>query len=167
MATVTQPHATLRAFKLRAMTLYTIPFSHYCELARWSLQEAKVSFVEQTYLPGIHSFFGPMQRIRKRCGNSSSTGKGQGTPLYLAPDGSILDDSWQILELAGLGSMPDEMKWILEKEIGPQSRSIVYADLLPAEKDEIFYNIGKASPFGCRGQTAHQQGSLHLRKDGT
>ena len=106
-----------------------------------------MTFVEHSYLPGIHGFFGPMERIRKQCTNSSSTGKGQGTPLYLAPDGSILDDSWQILELAGLGSMPDEMKWILEQEIGPMSRSIVYADLLPAEKDEVFYNIGRACAF--------------------
>lgn len=26
--------------------LYTIPFSHYCEMARWALQEQRKSFIE-------------------------------------------------------------------------------------------------------------------------
>ena len=67
----------------------------------------KVSFVEYPYLPGVHTFFGPMQRLRAKK-DSSSTGKGQGTPLYVAADGKILDDSWESLEV--LGPVPEEMK---------------------------------------------------------
>ena len=49
-----------------------------------------------------------MQRLRRNKGDGASTGKGQGTPLYVAADGKILDDSWQCLEL--LGPVPEEMK---------------------------------------------------------
>ncbi|CAK9045493.1 2-mannosyltransferase-like 4 [Durusdinium trenchii] len=128
--------------------LYTIPFSHYCELARWSLQEAKVSFVEYPYLPGVHTFFGPMERIRKRRSGGESTGKGQGTPLYLTSDGQILDDSWQILSLTGLTGLPvsEDMKALLNYQIGPQVRSIVYADLLRPEKDADFAAMGQGCP---------------------
>ena len=37
--------------------LYTIPFSHYCELARWSLQEAKVSRTDQYLIETRYIFF--------------------------------------------------------------------------------------------------------------
>eukprot|EP00438_Fugacium_kawagutii_P016443 Skav207233 [mRNA] locus=scaffold523:40334:45160:+ [translate_table: standard] len=148
--------------------LYTIPFSHYCELGRWSLQEAKVPFVEYPYLPGtsprIHSFFGPMERLRASAAKrGASTGKGPGTPLFVASDGKILDDSWQILELLGPG-LPAEMKTVLNEEIGPHIRSIVYAEMTQPEKaqdnqpplpimnlhpysqDGAFADLGKASP---------------------
>ena len=125
--------------------LYTIPFSHYCELARWSLQEAKIDVTEYPYLPGIHQFFGPMERLRKGS-SGGSTGKGQGTPLYVTAEGCILDDSWQILDLANLGSVPEEMKSILNYEIGPQIRSIVYSDVLRPEKDGDFHGMGQQCP---------------------
>ena len=67
-----------------------------------------MSFVEYPYLPGVHTFFGPMQRLRAKKADSGSTGKGQGTPLYVAADGKILDDSWESLEV--LGPVPEEMK---------------------------------------------------------
>jgi len=34
--------------------LITIPFSHYCEKARWALDRAGVSYVEEPHLPGLH-----------------------------------------------------------------------------------------------------------------
>jgi glutathione S-transferase len=34
--------------------LITIPFSHYCEKARWALERAGVAFVEDAYLPVMH-----------------------------------------------------------------------------------------------------------------
>lgn len=49
-----------------------------------------------------------MQRLRAKKADSGSTGKGQGTPLYVAADGKILDDSWETLEV--LGPVPEEMK---------------------------------------------------------
>jgi glutathione S-transferase len=39
---------------MSTLLLHTIPFSHYCELARWSLQRASVEFEERASLPGLH-----------------------------------------------------------------------------------------------------------------
>jgi Glutathione S-transferase, N-terminal domain len=35
-------------------TLVTIPFSHFCEKARWALDHARVSFREEGHPPGLH-----------------------------------------------------------------------------------------------------------------
>jgi glutathione S-transferase len=37
-------------------TLVTIPFSHFCEKARWALQHAGVAFDEEGHVPGMHRF---------------------------------------------------------------------------------------------------------------
>jgi glutathione S-transferase len=34
--------------------LITIPFSHYCEKARWALDHVNVDYVEEPHLPGLH-----------------------------------------------------------------------------------------------------------------
>jgi glutathione S-transferase len=38
----------------KPVRLITIPFSHYCEKARWALERAGVPFVERGYLPILH-----------------------------------------------------------------------------------------------------------------
>mmetsp|Transcript_47048 Transcript_47048/g.87970 ORF Transcript_47048/g.87970 Transcript_47048/m.87970 type:complete len:266 (+) Transcript_47048:62-859(+) len=126
-------------------TLYTIPFSHYCELARWSLQVAKIPFVEYPYLPGIHMFFSPVERIRRRA-EEAGTGKGSGTPLYVAASGEVLGDSWQVLQLAGLGSVPEDVFQTLNYGVGPAIRAIVYADALRNDRDHTLKKFGADSP---------------------
>lgn len=39
---------------MSTLLLHTIPFSHYCDYARWSLQRANVDFEERASLPGLH-----------------------------------------------------------------------------------------------------------------
>ena len=34
--------------------LITIPFSHYCEKARWALDYCGVPYTEDAHLPGLH-----------------------------------------------------------------------------------------------------------------
>ena len=36
------------------LRLLTIPISHYCEKARWALDHARVPYVEESHLPGLH-----------------------------------------------------------------------------------------------------------------
>jgi glutathione S-transferase len=38
------------------MKLITIPFSHFCEKARWGLDRAGVNYTEQGYAPVVHRF---------------------------------------------------------------------------------------------------------------
>jgi len=126
-------------------TLYSIPFSHYCELARWSLQVAKIPFEEWSYLPGLHAMAGPMARIRETAAEKG-TGKGPGTPLFQDAEGKVYDDSWQILKLAKLGDIPEDIFQILNFTIGPRSRAVIYADLLKTEMDDAFYKLGVECP---------------------
>ncbi len=37
-----------------APRLITIPFSHFCEKARWSLDVAGVAYREEGHVPGLH-----------------------------------------------------------------------------------------------------------------
>ncbi len=47
-----------------AARLITIPFSHYCEKARWGLRHCGVVFYEDGYLPLLHAF--PVVRVGGR-----------------------------------------------------------------------------------------------------
>jgi glutathione S-transferase len=68
--------------------LITIPFSHFCEKARWGLDWCQVQYVERAYLPGLHL------RHTKKLG-------GRTVPAFV-PDGdaTALVDSTEILQWA-------------------------------------------------------------------
>ena len=70
--------------------LITIPFSHYCEKARWALDRRGVAFVEEAHLPVLHT------RATRAVG-------GRSTPLLVIDDGGqqrSLTDSTDILRYA-------------------------------------------------------------------
>ncbi|MDG2473142.1 MAG: hypothetical protein P8M71_08540 [Pseudomonadales bacterium] len=87
--------------------LITLSFSHYCELARWPMDISGVDYTEIAYAIGCHG--GPISQLRQnesQLSTSSYPGEetAQGTerrktavPLVCMPDGSTLNDSWQIL----------------------------------------------------------------------
>jgi glutathione S-transferase len=75
--------------------LITIPFSHYCEKARWALERAGVAFVEDAYLPMMHLV--PMRRAG-----------GKTVPVVVA-DGRVYADSADIVAYAD-GRAPAERK---------------------------------------------------------
>ena len=50
----TQPDLKALAVRKRRAQLLLIPYSHYCELARWSLEVAGIAFDEHGYSPGAH-----------------------------------------------------------------------------------------------------------------
>ena len=69
-------------------TLITIPFSHYCEKARWALDWCGVPYVEQACLPGLHL------KHTRRIG-------GRTVPALVRDEGgAALTDSTDILEWA-------------------------------------------------------------------
>ena len=115
--------------QLNDTRLYTICVSHFNELARWALQVNNVSFNEESYLPGFHKLFPPIERLRKKQ-NRGSTGRGTSLPL-LDVHGTIYGDSWSILEFAFASkNVPAELKgngalkMLLDQRVGPQARSI-------------------------------------------
>jgi glutathione S-transferase len=120
-------------------TLVTIPFSHFCEKARWSLQHAGVAFDEEGHVPGIHRF--AVQQARGRPGS---------VPV-LVIDGQarrgVLDDSPLIVRWADRHAPADRkllpphssplysealaLERHLDHEFAPHVRRLAYFHLLP------------------------------------
>jgi glutathione S-transferase len=67
--------------------LISIPFSHYCEKARWALDRRGIPFVEEGHLPIFHT------RATRPAG-------GRSTPLLVVDGGPTLTDSTDILRWA-------------------------------------------------------------------
>ena len=107
--------------------LQTISFSHYNEMARWSLSFAGISFVEHGYAPVQHVLPAIATRVGKtkdqnvlqdksstviavksksdadnKPGNKKKEGSSKLTslPLLVQPDGKVLTDSWEITQWA-------------------------------------------------------------------
>jgi glutathione S-transferase len=60
--------------------LLTIPFSHYCEKARWALDHTGIPYVEEAYLPGRH--FRPVRDAG-----------GKTVPVLVTPEGPVTDSA--------------------------------------------------------------------------
>jgi glutathione S-transferase len=109
--------------------LITIPFSHYCEKARWALDRRGVAFVEEAHLPILHT------RATRPAG-------GRSTPLLVLDDGPPLTDSTDILHHADavgtrgaqLFPVDDDDARALEERfdevLGPHTRRLGYFFLL-------------------------------------
>ena len=121
---------TIWAWGERKPALYTIPFSHYCEVARWSLETAGEPFEEAPFLPGTH-LFAPVERLRTDSKDDSSTGRGATMPMLAESSGKVLaGDSWQCAARRGAGRPSEELQAMLEDVVGPATRSIVYSFML-------------------------------------
>jgi glutathione S-transferase len=131
--------------------LVTIPFSHFCEKARWALQHAGVAFDEEGHVPGMHRF--AVQQARGRPGS---------VPVLVLDDvahvahvahvgrgaqGGVLDDSPLIVRWAdrrapaGRKLLPPHdsplyaealaLERQLDHELAPHIRRLAYFHLLP------------------------------------
>src|SRR4051794_40378378 len=115
---------------LDAMTarLVTIPFSHYCEKARWALDRAGVPYTEDGHLPLFH--YAATRRA----------GAGRTVPA-LVVEGRVLTDSTDIVAYADHnrpGSLlPDDPTAALaleddfDRQLGPAARRWGYYYLMP------------------------------------
>lgn len=115
-------------------TLVTIPFSHFCEKARWSLDAAGVAYDEEGHCPGLHR-----PAVRRAGGRRS-------VPVLVLEDGAVLDDSPLIVKFAdtrapvGRKLLPDDastreeamaLERHLDVDFAPHVRRFVYHHLLP------------------------------------
>ncbi|MSP24722.1 MAG: glutathione S-transferase family protein [Myxococcales bacterium] len=134
--------------------LITIPFSHYCEKARWALDRYRVPHQEERYMPMFH--FGPMLALslRRGMGKADRVSSPFSTPLLVTEDGQCIRDSAAILRFvsdryANGALYPTEEVGELEQrfhdELGPHTRRVAYylafgdPELLPRLGDE---NVG-------------------------
>lgn len=109
--------------------LLTIPFSHFCEKARWALDRAGVPYEETGHLPFLHML--PVWW----------TGGQRTVPLLVTSDGTIGDstDILKWVETQKPGSLYPEphraeieaLEDRFDQALGPASRRVAYFHLLP------------------------------------
>jgi glutathione S-transferase len=112
--------------------LVTIPFSHYCEKARWGLDRAGIRFRESGHVPLLHA---PA---------SLRAGGNRQVPVLVTDEG-VLSDSTDILKWAhkrapeahlygkteGERREIEELEDLFDVELGPHARRWVYFHVLP------------------------------------
>lgn len=112
------------------LLLLTIPFSHFCEKARWALERAGLSFDEEMHLPLFSR-----RRARALCGRDQ-------VPVLVAK-GETLSDSTDILHWvdrqrlvaplfpADPAQRAEVMAWEerFDKVLGPDARRLIYGSL--------------------------------------
>jgi glutathione S-transferase len=112
--------------------LVTIPFSHYCEKARWALERCGVDFVEQGHLPLFHW---PAAR-RAGGGRTVPVLRAEGKTLADSTDIAAWADSKQPGALISADALPLEDDY--DRQLGPATRRWGYAQLLPnRDGDEL------------------------------
>lgn len=120
--------------------LITIPFSHYCEKARWAFDRCGIEYDEDGHLPIFH------YRATRRAGG------GRTVPIVRTPDGQVLSDSTEIVawadaqrpgtllpadpaQRADAIALEDE----LDRQLGPATRRWAYGALLPVRAAQAMF----------------------------
>ena len=131
--------------------LVTIPISHFCEKARWGLQRAGVSFVEQPHLQLVH-----VAAARR-------AGGGRSVPVFVTADGEVIADSTDILHWADrriapeqhlypagdLGAQAAALEDELDEGLGPDGRLWMYHETLPV--------VSRLRPWAAAGLPRWEQ----------
>jgi glutathione S-transferase len=116
-------------------TLVTIPFSHFCEKARWALDYARAPYDEEGHVPGLHR-----RAVARACGKPGSV------PVLVLDGEGVLDDSGLIVRWADARATSDRkllpsggrerdealaLEHHLDVDFAPHVRRFVYFHLLP------------------------------------
>jgi glutathione S-transferase len=123
--------------------LITIPFSHYCEKARWALEAAGIDYEEEPHLPAFH-YAATLRAGAKRTVPALVDGKRvipDSTPIIAYADevrpGSLYPTAAQDREDV-LGIEED-----LDRHLGPATRRWMYFQLLDRKDLDhlLFHNV--------------------------
>ncbi len=123
----------------------TIPFSHYCEKARWALDRAGHSYHEEPHSPGFH-------RIATK-----AVGAQGSVPVLVTAERRVIDDSTAILQHVGAEArlfpvdslLRDDVMALEERfdtELGPHLRRSMYFHAL-ADASVAKTLLGKGVPW--------------------
>ena len=127
--------------------LVTIPFSHYCEKARWALDRAGMSYDEEMHLPVFHSV-----AVRRAGGTRM-------VPVLVTPHGPI-EDSTRIVEWID-AMLPEERRLFpheaalraevsrwedrFDRDLGPATRRWGYGHIL-TDRARALAILGRYAP---------------------
>lgn len=155
--------------------LVTIAYSHYCELARWSLLIGGVDYNELGYAPmqhigvalrsrvgsgGDHRSFSSRIRAaanlinddgKPKEGETTFRGGASSVPYYIKADGSILVDSIEIANtMSGLEPFDsaDPMAKIYDQKFGPLIRQVVYHFILNSRNRPLWDKMVTLPTYG-------------------
>jgi glutathione S-transferase len=118
------------------LRLVTIPISHYCEKARWTLDRAGLDYVEEPHVQALHRFY------------ARRAGGGPTVPVLVTPQGAI-GDSAEIVawvdervepERRLLGDTPGERAEAealcrrFDEGLGPAGRRLIYVHMFAQGK---------------------------------
>lgn len=130
-----------------SIQVITICFSHYCELAVWSLTKAGLKFDEYHCAPGQHVLPALSVRVGDKKNrhlstssamNDKKSARSTAVPLAVLPDGKVLVDSWEIAQYSGLPPVDSDLKKILDEDVGVLARKIIYCHVLQPQNKGIF-----------------------------
>ena len=131
--------------------LVSLPYSHFVEIARWSLKlnpNGKDAYDEIKFPIGPHCLFVPIFRLAFGGTADSSSLPGysssipfspwqlqprffrklMGLPFTVDSNGKSYSDSWSHLEIANL-TIEDDFKLLLDDILGPAIRQVGYNDI--------------------------------------
>jgi len=129
--------------------LITIPFSHFCEKARWALDYAAVAYDEERHVPVAHVL------AVKRAGGKRSV------PCLVTRDGT-LNDSRDIVRFADAHATDDRklfpaseaerrevetLESSFDRDLGPHLRRLLYFHLLDRREAALRLFARSAPPF--------------------
>ncbi|MDQ3033227.1 MAG: glutathione S-transferase family protein [Myxococcota bacterium] len=148
--------------------LITIPFSHFCEKARWGLDRAGAAYDEEMHAPGFHLLA------------TKARGRGRATPVWIDEHGEVTTDSTAILlrldertpralrlypedasERATIVALEEE----LDHSIGPAARRIAYHHLFRHAPATAVAMIGARGPSWQRAIVRRAPGLLQRMLD--
>ncbi|MBX3272951.1 MAG: glutathione S-transferase C-terminal domain-containing protein [Sandaracinaceae bacterium] len=111
------------------LDLVTIPFSHYCEKARWALDRAGLAYRERRYLPGLHVWAARRALEGTGAGRADAHSSRFSTPILLGA-GAPLADSSDIARFADPSLFDDPQAARLDghygEALGPHTRRVAY-----------------------------------------
>jgi hypothetical protein len=173
---LTQTDFVHRAKSSSRAQLLVIPYSHFCELAIWSLQIAGIDCEIHGYAPGQHIL--PVLALRKggnheylsssshvqpvRTVSSSDPADGMpaekegggatSVPVLVMADGRVLTDSWEILKECGTSPIDAGIQSNYDKELGPLTRQLAYSYLLKPTNADVWKGLctdGYSATWRC------------------
>ena len=168
---LTQTDFVRKAKSSNKAQLLVIPYSHFCELAIWSLQIAEIDCEIHGYAPGQHllpvlalrkggssqhlASSSHVQPVQKESSSVSAKEEGGGAtsvPVLVMPDGRVLTDSWEIVKECRMSPIDASIQSSFDTELGPLTRQLAYSYLLKPANANVWKGLctdGYSATWRC------------------